>query len=116
MTILQAHTKTFDWEGASGFRYHYEIHPIGDAFRSVPGNYIYSKQTKLGSWTPIYIGETDDLSKRVVDLRQCVCCANHGATHVHIRATSAGRSARLAEGADLRRKWKPPCNDEKALL
>ena len=53
------------WTGKSGTQYIYEIHPIGTKFREVPGNYIFAKESQPGYWSSRYIGQTNNLEKRI---------------------------------------------------
>ncbi len=55
---------TIDWPGKSGNAYHYWIYPLPAAFEADPGNYVFARETKPARWTPIYVGETGDLSER----------------------------------------------------
>jgi hypothetical protein len=56
---------TIIWPGASGERYVYWISPIDSSFADEPANYIFAKETSPGRWTPIYIGETENLCERL---------------------------------------------------
>ena len=97
------------WEGKSGTRYNYWIFPIGYEFASVGGNYVFAKQTRPGSWTPVYIGQTSDLSERFDKHHKMACIKRNGATHIHVHRNDVER-ARLAEETDLLRKWTTSCN------
>lgn len=101
---------TILWEGKSGKKYKYWIYPIGQEFNAVPGNYIFAKQPKPNEWTPIYIGETSDLSERFDNHHAMACIKRNGATHIHVHRNDGGEKARRAEEADLISKWDPPCN------
>jgi hypothetical protein len=99
------------WPGQSGNEYPYEIHPIDTAFRPLPGNYIYAKQSEDGRWIPIYMAQTRDLHQRLeghVTLQDAIA---NGATHVHVHYDAAGPAARHAEERDLIARWQPVCND-----
>lgn len=99
------------WLGQSGNGYQYEIHPVDIAFRPLPGNYIYAKQSEDGSWIPIYIAQTRDLHQRLeghVTLGDAIA---NGATHVHVHYSTAGQGARCTEEHDLILRWQPVCND-----
>ena len=99
------------WPGQSGKEYQYEIHPLDTAFRSLPGNYIYAKQSEDGSWIPIYIAQTRDLHQRLeghVRLEEAVA---KGATHLHAHYDTAGQSARGTEERDLIQRWQPVCHE-----
>lgn len=98
------------WEGASGDKYGYWIHPIGTAFKDEAGNYIYAKETSPNEWAPVYIGQTSSLKDRLADHDKEPCAKKNGATHVHAHTDSAGEAARLGEEADLVERWAPVCN------
>jgi len=99
------------WCGQSGNEYQYEIHPIDTAFRPLPGNYIYAKQSEDGSWIPIYIAQTRDLHQRLEGHVTLVDAMSNGATHVHVHYSTAGQGARCTEERDLILRWQPVCND-----
>jgi len=98
------------WEGKSGQKYGYWIHPIGTEFKKEPGNYIYARESTPGHWSPAYIGQTSSLGDRLADHEKESCARRNGATHVHAHTTTGGEQARLGEEADLIRRWDPPCN------
>jgi hypothetical protein len=103
-------TPTIKWPGKSGKTYQYWIYPLPPNFSSEPGNYIFAKQTSPGKWTPVYIGQTDDLSERFDDHHKMPCIKSHGATHIHAHKNTNGETTRKAEEADLIARWNPPCN------
>jgi len=100
-----------DWSGKSGQSYTYWIFPIGADFVEKPGNYIFAKQTRPGYWTPVYIGQTNDLHCRLANHEKVACAKRNGATHIHAHATEGTEQARLNEEKDLIARWTPPCND-----
>jgi hypothetical protein len=97
---MNSEPPTIEWVGASGRRYRYWIYRVGTAFVRAPGNYVYAKESnrKPGHWSPISIGECDDLSVE----RGAVA----GATHVHVHQAHEGFQSRLGEETDIRQKWK----------
>ena len=103
---------TINWNGKSGNSYEYTIYNRTTAFKPVAGNYVFAKESRPGHWTPIYFGETGDLSSRFLDHHQNDCIDKHGATHIHVHSNSAGRQARLDEETDLRAQWSTPCNKQ----
>jgi hypothetical protein len=107
-----ANAQTIDWQGLSGMKYTYWIHPIGTSFKEEPGNYIFAKETRPGYWSPVYAGQTQNLSARHANHEKETCATRNGATHIHAHTNSGGENARLTEEADLIRRWKPPCNDQ----
>jgi len=91
----------------------YIIYPMDTLFKDEPGNYIFAKKTSLlGGWTPVYIGETDDLAKRLPKHDKLPCVKRNGGTHIHVHFTSGGTQVRRAEEADLLANFDPPCNKE----
>lgn len=104
--------KTILWPGALGKKYEYRIYPIDTTFKDVPGNYIYAKETSSGTWTPIYIGETESLKDRLSNHEKMPCVKRNGGTHVHVHQSSSDAAVRRAEESDLLDKWDPPCNKE----
>lgn len=103
---------TITWIGASGRQYQYWIIPLKPnfpIFKVLGGNYIFTKETRPGCFTPLYIGETGDLSERFDTHHKMRSIILHGATHIH-QHTNPDHQARLAEERDLIAKWKPICN------
>jgi hypothetical protein len=105
-----AEARTIHWPGYSGQKYLYYIYPIGEDFGEMPGNYIFAKETKPGHHTPIYAGETGDLSERFDNHHKMHCILRNGATHIHVHASSEDEEVRCAEEADIIAKWGPGCN------
>ena len=105
-----ADVPTIQWPDRSGKKYTYWIYKFSANFKADAGNYIFAKETKPGSWSPVYIGQTKDLSERFDKHHKMPCIKRHGATHIHAHL-NAGHQARLAEESDLIEKWNTPCND-----
>jgi hypothetical protein len=102
--------QTVVWAGASGREYTYWVFAVGTPFNVAPGNYVFAKATKLGAYSPIYVGETDDLSTRFGGHHKESCIEREGATHIHVHRSSENEKVRQAEEADIVAKWNPPCN------
>lgn len=100
------------WSGRLGKDYKYTIHPIGTTFKEEPGNYIFARQTIPRSWSPCYIGQTENLNQRLGNHEKEACAKRNGATHIHAHLTSGGETARKAEEKDLLQKWNTPCNEQ----
>src|SRR6266581_1210234 len=105
-------TATIQWPGKSGTQYKYWIYPIGSSFKEEAGNYIFAKETKPGSFSPAYIGQTKNLNQRLENHEKENCALRNGATHIHVHLTPAGEKARLAEERDLILRWQPVCNEQ----
>jgi hypothetical protein len=99
------------WPGLSGVEYKYWIYPIGTAFTSAPGNYIFAKKTGTNAWTPVYIGQTGDFSERFENHHKMACIAANGATHIHVHPSSPDPAIRNSEESDIIARFGPPCND-----
>jgi cytosine/adenosine deaminase-related metal-dependent hydrolase len=99
------------WYGFSGKGYEYRVFPLNTRFVDQPGNYCFCGQTSSG-WSPKYFGEAESLRDRLNDRfhERLECARRNGATHVAAHINVAGRDARLAEEADLRKAFDPPCN------
>jgi hypothetical protein len=107
-----AEARTINWQGQTGKEYQYWIYPIGNSFKEEPGNYIFAKETKPGYWKPCYIGQTENLDKRLGDHEKESCAIRNGATHIHAHLNNGGEATRKAEEKDLIQEWKPPCNEQ----
>jgi len=105
-----ADTPTIHWLGQSGEKYKYWIYELPANLKAEAGNYVFAKETKPGSWSPVYIGQTNDLSERFDDHHKMPCIKRNGATHIHAHLNS-DRQTRLDEESDLVAKWNTSCND-----
>jgi hypothetical protein len=104
---------TYLWSGSSGKKYEYWINPIEKSFKPMAGNYIFVKKIIPDSWFPLYVGETDNLGKRLTPNHEKMdCVRRYGVTHVHTHISSGGETIRQKEESDIRNKWNPPCNLE----
>jgi hypothetical protein len=102
-----------DWPGLSGTDYSFEMHPVGAAFDSHAGVYVFVRRTVAGLWQVLYVGDTGDFD----------ACLNAGleshqawprirdffATHIGILPVADEAERRRIE-ADLREGMQPPCN------
>lgn len=103
---------TINWPGKSGTQYQYWIYSIERTFKEAPGNYVFAKETRPGSWSPCYIGQTQNLCDRLGNHEKEACAKRKGATHIHVHGNGNGEQARKAEEKDLILRWQPPCNDQ----
>ena len=102
---------TILWDGEPGKEYRYWIYKIGHSMKQVPGNYCFAKEIEPHQWTPIYFGETEDISERFEYHHKMDCILRKGATHIHTHTSSPDKEIRCAEETDLINRWHPPCND-----
>ncbi len=102
---------TIHWDGVSGSKYKYLIYPLPiPVFNSTPGNYVFVKETEPGSYRPIYVGETSDLSERFDNHHKMPCIQSEGATHITVHTSGSNADTRRAEESDIVNKWSPTCN------
>lgn len=100
------------WAGRSGKAYEYNIYKIGTKFKKIPANFIVAQLTTLKKWKPLYVGQSEDLSRYQEKLDAMPCIKENEASHIHVHANKAGLRARLAEENDLLNKWHPDCNGQ----
>ena len=99
-------SQTCNWTGKSESSYKYHIHPLPPNFaKKQPGNYIFAKESSPGIWTPIYIGETQDLGERFDSHHKTKCIERKGATHIHVHLNHGGEEKRRAEESDLLERY-----------
>jgi excinuclease UvrABC nuclease subunit len=103
--------QTITWSGKSGQIYKFWIYPIGTTFEEKPGNYIFAKESKPHTWSPVYIGQTKNLNSRLENHEKEQCAKRNGATHVHCHINNT-ESSRLSEERDLILKFQPTCNEQ----
>jgi predicted GIY-YIG superfamily endonuclease len=101
-----------NWPGTSGKTYTYHVYPIGHSLKAEAGNYIFAKLNAQGQWSPLYIGETEDLDDRVATHEKRECVKRNGGTHIHAHLTPGDRSIRLNEETDIRNNFTTTCNDQ----
>lgn len=98
------------WRGRSGREYRYSIYQIGADLEAGPGNYIFAEETTPGTFLPVYVGHSADLSERLDRLGAMPCIRRNNAVFIHVRLNDEGEKARIAEANDLIALWNPPCN------
>jgi hypothetical protein len=107
---------TVTWPGASGIKYSFNLHKIGAVFLAVPGVYIFCKGATATTWQQIYVGETDNLLRRLTNElaahHRWECAKRHGATHICALRVDGGNAERIRTEIDLRHGLNPPCNRE----
>ena len=103
---------TFDWVGANGVHYTYKVLLAYDTWNEVPGNYIFVRMEGYGLWSPLYIGETESLWKRLGPHHEKWSGAlDLGMSHIHAHVSSPDKLVRLEEEQSLIRFYRPPLND-----
>jgi hypothetical protein len=104
------------WKGINGTVYEFQIHPIGIEYFPKPGVYIFCRNLGNGSFSSIYVGETDNFKRRLTDElhshHSIAGVRGHGATHICTLHVPGSLSNRLLIETDLRNSLKPPCNKQ----
>lgn len=105
---------TATWTAPGGSTINFEVYPIGTAFNSVSGVYIFAKPAANGNWDPVYIGEAANLNERLnTGLQSHHAWPNirlHGASHLLVTKIRGARDNRLALETALRHAFDPVCN------
>ncbi|MBA2125069.1 hypothetical protein DLM45_02360 [Hyphomicrobium methylovorum] len=99
-----------DWPAKSGASYRYWFVDMSKPFNRVAANYVFAKQLPNGNFSPLYFGETGDLSSRMPTHEVWSQAIRLGATHALAHSTQGGEQARRAEESDLIARWNPPLN------
>lgn len=103
--------QAIEWTGTSGTRYRYYIWPRGAKIEgNPPGNFLHVKVADDGTLAPVYIGQTDDLNRRLLSKEEEESVNANQATQLHIRTSYQGEHDRLTEKYDLMACWQPVCN------
>lgn len=101
------------WTGASGQKYRYTVYMFGTVFGPGAANYVFARETRPGQYTPVYIGQTGDLSEPFDNHLAMQCIRLNRATHIHVKLSNAPEEQRRAERSDLIAEWNPPCNSSR---
>lgn len=104
------------WKGISGTTYEFQLHPIGTAYFPKPGVYIFCRDIGRGSFSALYIGETESFKRRLTDELEAHhsldAVRRHGATHICTLHVTGNLTDRLSIETDLRHALNPPCNKQ----
>ncbi len=90
----------WEWIGALGWKYQFEIHTLDAPLDEVQGNYIFARHNGR-AWVPVYIG-SGILKDLASGHPMAECIRRKGATHIHFHANEEEED-REREEADLLR-------------
>ena len=96
--------------GLTGTAYSYEIAAMDTAWNAVAGNYAFAKETELGTWRVLYVGEAGSLKDCLGHHALWREAQSFGCTHVLAHLNDDGDQARHLEQHDLIVGLKPPMN------
>ncbi len=108
--MLNKHKPNILWSGLSGKDYKYLIYDLDEDRDAVPANYIFIKGTQ-GSYTPVFIGQTKDISEPFQNHPKWTDIISAGATSICIHKSSPNDRVRKAEESDLINNYKPALNE-----
>jgi hypothetical protein len=104
------------WIDSAGTQYSFQAVPIGTPLREVPGVYVFCYLGSDGLAKPVYIGETDNLHRRLcqqlVQHHQWQNIRQAGATHVSVYPVGGALALRQAMETRLRNAMPTPCNEQ----
>jgi hypothetical protein len=103
--------------GASGKEYVFGAFPLGTTFKEIAGLYIFGKFVPAGlmgsgNTTPLYIGQTDNLERRISDHEKLACAKIHGFNCICAMVFNGTEAQRIDVETDLRHGNPTPCNDQ----
>jgi len=93
------------WEGQSGERYTYDVHPWPLRLSPGPGNFIFANSLGSGHWRPVQIGECADLATLADQERLRSSVGRHVPSHVHVHVNFNPAAVRRREVSDLAARW-----------
>ena len=96
-------------QGSSGATYEFEVHPWGTSFNSVGAVYSVLRARVDGRYDVLYVGQTDDLNRRLSNHERQPCFDRNHKTHVGARGEST-EARRLKVERDLIDFYDPDCN------
>ena len=104
------------WKDKSGTSHRFWIYPRGTKFNEpCSGIYVYARETSPHKWTPIYIGQTENVNVRLTNDEQRECVDQNGATHIHVKTVTDEKS-RFTIEKELIQQWTPVCNTQFGLI
>lgn len=98
------------WLGKAGREYRYSVYMFGTVFGPGAANFIFAQEFKPGTYVPLYIGHTNDLSEPFSNYVALQCMKLRRVTHIHVHFNETSEELRRAERSDLIAQWSPPCN------
>lgn len=100
--------------GTSGKKYEFNVYPFDTNFKAFGAVYYVSKRTKKlnggGSHSPIYIGQTSDMSDRFDNHHKATCFTRHDANCLSIHQEE-DELERIRNEKDLIEAYDLPCNE-----
>jgi len=102
------------FKGASGQAYGFKVYALGTRFRKLSGVFVITNRSNSANGghrhTPLYVGQTGDLSQPLAEHRKANAFREHGANCVCL-LSDASETSRLAKKQDLIAAFRPVCNE-----
>ncbi|KAB1086467.1 hypothetical protein F4V91_08515 [Neorhizobium galegae] len=110
----QATAKHHEWQGRSGRFWITTVYPLFADFEPISSVYVMVKRNPNGTCSPIYIGQTDNLRRRMIEHTQekLIAAYRLGANELHAHFLAQTDSERFAVETDLRNGHSTPINDQ----
>ena len=109
--VSEKKKQTILWTGLSGKDYKYWIYDLNTELEQMPANYVFVKETQGGSYLPIFIGQTKNISEPFQNHPKWTDIIANGATQICVRKSSPNERVRKVEESDLINKYKPVLNE-----
>ena len=96
-------------------QYRFGVYTLDTDFKEIGAVYIFTKRTidatGRGTHDFLYIGETDNLSRPILNDEKWPCLQRNGVTHICVHVEE-GAAARFTKKTDLTALHSTPCNDQ----
>ncbi|WP_416065640.1 hypothetical protein ACK9YZ_03195 [Rhizobium sp. ZK1] len=102
------------WQGQSLGWWITTVYPLFADFPPISSVYVMVKRNQDGTCAPIYIGQTDNLRRRMMEHSKDKVLAAYklGATQLHAHFIANTATERFAVETDLRNGHKTPLNEQ----
>lgn len=101
--------KTVYFAGKSGEYFPFKLHTLDSNVPDIGAVYIWTSFNQ-GSYTPLFVGETESLLSRIKEHEKWVCILISGVNSICIHPESDA-SVRHEIVQELIGRQRPPCND-----
>ncbi len=89
MSTLSEQLNHLNWRGLSGTAYKMQLCVMEHEWSQAPGLYLFAVQELLGTLTAVYVGQTDDLRRRMSEYRSDPLGKWHAAKRLGIASVYA---------------------------
>lgn len=113
-----AERENYWWLGRSGFNWITTIYPLFYDFADTPAVYLMVRRNWDGTRSPIYIGQTDSLRRRMMEHTKDKLARAYrlGANELHVHLLAETENQRLLVENDLRNRHPTPINEQPSAV